>query len=251
MIGRSIRMSPEEQERIERALSLVRRVAREVARCYPFAVSTPADLLGPGTLGLIEADRRFTRDKSASYERYAQLRVRGAMLDAIGSEALPAAKRVELAMERAAARQQILDAEDGGVGPRMAAAPTEDQADAVAEKALALAFGALAITVEPDAEAEAARRETYLLAQEAFRRAFDALLPEQRDLLVLHFEQRRTLEQIAELYETSEKTIRQRLSRATSRLRAAMRARGFTHAPEVVDWVPNSTTRMSGSEDGR
>lgn len=61
---------------------LVRRVARRVARRLPGGCTLEhEDLLAAGTLGLIEAAERFDWTRPEEFERFAEFRIKGAMLD--------------------------------------------------------------------------------------------------------------------------------------------------------------------------
>ncbi|MBI1945889.1 MAG: sigma-70 family RNA polymerase sigma factor [Deltaproteobacteria bacterium] len=61
-------------------LPLVERVAKRVARRLPRSVALD-DLVGAGSLGLIDAVKRFDPARAPSFSAYAELRIRGAILD--------------------------------------------------------------------------------------------------------------------------------------------------------------------------
>src|SRR5690606_13267014 len=61
---------------------LVKRIAYHLAGRLPASVEV-ADLVQAGMLGLIEAAANYTADRGASFETYAGIRIRGAMLDAL------------------------------------------------------------------------------------------------------------------------------------------------------------------------
>lgn len=61
-------------------LPLVERVAKRVARRLPRSVPLD-DLVGAGSLGLIDAVKRFDPARAPSFSAYAELRIRGAILD--------------------------------------------------------------------------------------------------------------------------------------------------------------------------
>ncbi|HUI42979.1 MAG TPA: FliA/WhiG family RNA polymerase sigma factor [Terriglobia bacterium] len=63
-------------------LSLVKRVAHEMREHLPAHVDVD-DLMSAGTLGLIDAVRRFETSKHVKIETYARYRIRGAILDAL------------------------------------------------------------------------------------------------------------------------------------------------------------------------
>ena len=59
---------------------LVRRIAYHLMGRLPPSVDV-GDLMQAGMIGLLEAARNFTTDRAASFETYAGIRIRGAMLD--------------------------------------------------------------------------------------------------------------------------------------------------------------------------
>lgn len=61
---------------------LVKRIAYHLAGRLPASVEV-ADLIQAGMLGLLEAASNYTSDRGASFETYAGIRIRGAMLDAL------------------------------------------------------------------------------------------------------------------------------------------------------------------------
>jgi len=65
---------------IESLIPVVKRVARQVRRRLPDHISLD-DVISSGMIGLVEAVDRFDPDKCGSIERYAKIRIRGAILD--------------------------------------------------------------------------------------------------------------------------------------------------------------------------
>jgi RNA polymerase sigma factor for flagellar operon FliA len=61
---------------------LVKRIAYHLMSRLPASVQAD-DLIQAGTIGLIEASRKFDPNQGASFETYAGIRIRGAMLDEI------------------------------------------------------------------------------------------------------------------------------------------------------------------------
>jgi len=61
-------------------LPFVRKVAARMARQLPSHVSLD-DLVGAGTVGLLEAMRRFRPDRDTKFETFAEFRIKGAILD--------------------------------------------------------------------------------------------------------------------------------------------------------------------------
>ena len=61
-------------------IDLIGRVVQRVASMYPRHVDRQ-ELWNAGALGLVEAARRFDPDAGIPFERYASIRVRGAIID--------------------------------------------------------------------------------------------------------------------------------------------------------------------------
>lgn len=72
----------ERDELIVKLLGLVKRVALEMREHLPAHVDVD-DLVSAGTLGLMDAVRRFDSGKHVKIETYARYRIRGAILDAL------------------------------------------------------------------------------------------------------------------------------------------------------------------------
>lgn len=67
---------------VARHAELVKRIAYHLAGRLPASVEVD-DLIQAGMLGLLEAAANFSPDRGASFETYAGIRIRGAMLDAL------------------------------------------------------------------------------------------------------------------------------------------------------------------------
>ena len=67
-------------ELVRRHAPLVRRIAYHLMGRLPASVDV-GDLIQAGMIGLLEASRNFATDRGASFETYAGIRIRGAMLD--------------------------------------------------------------------------------------------------------------------------------------------------------------------------
>ena len=69
-------------ELIEAHRPLVKRIANHLAARMPASVQID-DLVQSGMIGLLEAAKKYDADKGASFETFAGIRIRGAMLDEI------------------------------------------------------------------------------------------------------------------------------------------------------------------------
>ncbi len=67
---------------VEQHVSLVKRIAYHLVSRLPPSVQVE-DLIQAGMIGLLEAARNYDSDQGASFETYAGIRIRGAMLDEI------------------------------------------------------------------------------------------------------------------------------------------------------------------------
>src|SRR5262245_6579036 len=76
------RAAGETDAMVMRHAELVKRIAYHLAGRLPASVEV-ADLIRAGMLGLLEAASNYTADRGASFETYAGIRIRGAMLDAL------------------------------------------------------------------------------------------------------------------------------------------------------------------------
>ena len=69
-------------ELIERSAPLVKRIAYHLMARLPPSVQVD-DLIQAGMIGLLEASRNYDANQGASFETYAGIRIRGAMLDEV------------------------------------------------------------------------------------------------------------------------------------------------------------------------
>jgi len=67
---------------VRRHAPLVRRIAYHLMGRLPSSVDV-SDLIQSGMIGLLEAAKNFATDRGASFETYAGIRIRGAMLDGL------------------------------------------------------------------------------------------------------------------------------------------------------------------------
>lgn len=74
--------NPDNYALVTRHAELVKRIAYHLAGRLPASVDV-ADLIQAGMLGLLEAAANYAADRGASFETYAGIRIRGAMIDAL------------------------------------------------------------------------------------------------------------------------------------------------------------------------
>jgi RNA polymerase sigma factor for flagellar operon FliA len=73
---------PKAAELVEHHAALVKRIAYHLAGRLPASVEVD-DLIQAGMIGLLEAAAHYSSDRGASFETYAGIRIRGAMIDAL------------------------------------------------------------------------------------------------------------------------------------------------------------------------
>ena len=76
------RSAPDQDALVMRHAELVKRIAYHLAGRLPPSVDV-ADLIQAGMLGLLEAADHYAANRGASFETYAGIRIRGAMIDAL------------------------------------------------------------------------------------------------------------------------------------------------------------------------
>lgn len=109
-------------EVVSQHAELVRRIAHHLAARLPASVDV-RDLVQAGMIGLIEAARQFNAGMGASFQTYAAIRIRGAMIDEIRKgdwvprsvhrrirEAAEATRRIEQRKGQAATAAEVADA---------------------------------------------------------------------------------------------------------------------------------------------
>jgi RNA polymerase sigma factor for flagellar operon FliA len=166
--------TPEILARFHSHLELVDVVARQLVRELGRSVEFD-DLRAMGHQGLLEAARRFDEGRGVSFRRFANYRVRGAMLDGVRKSA-PLPRR---AHERVRALEAALLVAEGAcedaAAPQGAATPDAEAAakkltEHLADIATAMALGLLSTTARGD-EGEPTPLETGLSPEEAVAEA--------------------------------------------------------------------------------
>ena len=219
-------------EVVERHSDLVRRIAHHLAARLPASVEVD-DLVQAGMLGLIEAARNFDSEQGASFETYASIRIRGAMIDEIrkgdwtprsvhrrSREAAEATRRIEQATGRAASAGEVAQAL--GLAPEEYAHLLED---AVSGQVLSLDshiedHGEVGVVApghySPERQLQAAEFREELAAA-------IGQLPEREQLVLsLYYEQELNLREIGAVLGVSESRVCQVHGQAMLRLRARL-----------------------------
>lgn len=232
---------------------LVKRIAYHVAARLPASVDVE-DLIQAGTVGLIEAARHYNGERGASFETYASIRIRGAMVDELRRgdwaprsvhrrhrEIAAAMKTIEQREGREAREEEIIA--ELGLTPeayRLAVA------DAVQCQVLSLD--------EPGDEGresyaapDTGRTPQQALEQEQLQgclvRAIAELPERERLVLSLYYDDEMNLREIGAVLEVSESRVCQIHGQALLRVRARM-ARWATP-------VADRSAASAGAAEGR
>ncbi|MHC9086430.1 RNA polymerase sigma factor FliA [Luteimonas sp. RIT-PG2_3] len=218
---------------VERHGELVRRIAHHLAARLPPSVEID-DLVQAGMLGLIDAARNFQADQGATFETYASIRIRGAMIDEMRRgdwtprsvhrnyrEMIAAVRRVEQETGHTATPAQVAAAMQIPL----------DEYHRLVEDAARGQLASLDAHIEAhDGEPRLATRDNATPARsfedEAFRVALaEAIegLPEREGLVLsLYYEQELNLREIGAVLSVSESRVSQIHGQAMVRLRARL-----------------------------
>ncbi|MDQ6647726.1 MAG: RNA polymerase sigma factor FliA [Pseudomonadota bacterium] len=221
-------------ELVLRHAPLVRRIAYHLMGRLPASVDV-GDLIQAGMIGLLEASRHFAADKGASFETYAGIRIRGAMLDELRrTDWTPRSvhrKTREVAeVVRRIETETGAEAEDTEVMRRLGIGAEEYHqilADAACVRLLSL-------TTSDDSEEGSildVADESSLNPQENIERdgmrdalaeAIDGLPEREKMVMSLYYEQELNLKEIGAVLGVSESRICQIHGQAVIRLRARL-----------------------------
>lgn len=211
-------------------LDLVAIVARQVSRELGTAARHLEDLESAGREGLVSAAKRFDPERGVPFRRFANHRVRGAMIDLLRRESsLPRPTRERLhKMESALSLNEAASEE--------MAAPSAVSADArlaehLANLATAMATGLLCERALDDGESVAVAggenvEDTLAREQlrEVVRAAVDALPEQERKMVVGHYYEGRRFDEVAAEMGLSKSWGSRLHSRAVARLTERLRA---------------------------
>lgn len=101
----------DQTEFVTRHAALVRRIAFHLKSRLPPSVQTD-DLIQAGMIGLLEACRNYDANQGASFETYAGIRIRGAMLDEIRKSDW-APRSLHRKMRQVAEAIRVIEAKEG------------------------------------------------------------------------------------------------------------------------------------------
>ena len=220
-----------EQDRlVEQYAPLVKRIAYHLLGRLPASVQVE-DLMQAGMIGLLEASRKFDFGKGASFETYAGIRIRGAMLDEVrkGDWAPRSVHRntrmVSDAMRAVEARLGR-DAKDHEVAAELEMSLEEYYtilSDTAGSKLFS--FDDLLESGAP-ADVQGGEEPASGLQDERFRAALiaaiDTLPERERLLLSLYYDEELNLKEIGAVLGVSESRVSQLHSQCAARLRSKL-----------------------------
>lgn len=220
-----------DQALIEKYAVLVKRIAHHLMGRLPQNISLD-DLIQAGMIGLLEALRKYDGGRGASFETYAGIRIRGAMLDEVrktdwaprsvhrqGREVSHTIRYLENALGRPATDREI--AEHMGI-------PLNDYYQIINDSVSSRLFSFEQVVMgdtEVEHLAESGPAEGF--SRDEMRRSLtDAIkqLPEREALVLsLYYDEELNLKEIGLVLGVSESRVSQIHSQAMARLRAKLR----------------------------
>ncbi|MBV0934011.1 RNA polymerase sigma factor FliA [Marinobacterium weihaiense] len=223
------------QELIQEYTPLVRRIAHHLMARLPAHVVLD-DLIQAGMMGLLEAARRYDAGKGASFETYAGIRIRGAIIDEVRrGDWTPRsvhrnARRISEAMVQVEHRSGR-DASDAEVAAELGVSVAEYHAllrDSVDSRLFSydqLTDAVDDAPVEQFAAAEPDPRRALESSgfKQALAQAIGALPERERLVLSLYYDEELNLKEIGQVLGVSESRVSQIHSQAALRLRGRLR----------------------------
>jgi RNA polymerase sigma factor for flagellar operon FliA len=213
---------------VTRHAELVKRIAYHLAGRLPPSVDV-ADLIQAGMLGLLEAASNYAANRGASFETYAGIRIRGAMIDALrkldwAPRSVHRKARAVAAAMREVEKETGRDAKDSEIASKMGVELGEYHSivqDAASCRLASLDDATSTITT-PDDSADPFRE----VADEGFRaslaRAIEALPERERLVMSLYYTDGLNLKEIGAVLKVTESRVCQLHGQALVRLKARL-----------------------------
>ena len=222
-------------------MPLVKRIAYHLMGRLPDSVLVD-DLIQAGMLGLLEAVKKYDASQGASFDTYAGIRIRGAMLDEVRrSDWTPRSvhKKSRMVSEAIKEVENKLgrDAKDSDISEHLGI-PIEEYNQILQDSVGCKTFSVEQLAESGEQAIGTGETEIVepsdLLGKEKFQQALvQAIkqLPERERLVIsLYYEEELNLREIGEVLNVSESRVSQISSQATLRLRA-----------RLSDWIDGSS----------
>lgn len=218
----------EADDLVARHAELVKRIAYHLAGRLPASVEV-ADLIQAGMLGLLEAASSYSAGKGASFETFAGIRIRGAMLDALRRLDWAPRSVHRKAREAAAAMREVeletgREARDTEVAARMGV--SLDEYHRVVQDAANCQIASLDDTegeVEvPDHASDPFREVQGGEFREALAAAIAELPERERLVMSMYYDDELNLKEIGAVLSVTESRVCQLHGQALVRLRARL-----------------------------
>jgi RNA polymerase sigma factor for flagellar operon FliA len=218
---------------VEQHAPLVKRIAHHLLARMPASVQVD-DLIQAGLIGLLEASRNYDPSRGASFETFAGIRIRGAMIDEVRKgdwsprSVHRNARRVTDAIKKVEDRENR-DASDVEVAAEMGV--PLDEYHAILKDTSSSKLFSLDEIMEEDSsrhpgQSSSSEDPLSMVAGQRFKEALAeqiAGLPEREKLaLALYYDEELNLKEIGLILEVSESRVSQILSQASKRLRARL-----------------------------
>jgi RNA polymerase sigma factor FliA len=213
---------------VTRHAELVKRIAYHLAGRLPPSVDV-ADLIQAGMLGLLEAASNYAANRGASFETYAGIRIRGAMIDALrkldwAPRSVHRKARAVAAAMREIEKETGRDAKDSEIATKMGVR-IEEYHTIVQDAAscrLASLDDATASATAPDDSADPFRE----VADEGFRaslaQAIEGLPEREKLVMSLYYTDGLNLKEIGAVLKVTESRVCQLHGQALVRLKARL-----------------------------
>ena len=230
----SATQKPDSRKLVEEHGSLVRRIAHHLLARLPSSVNVE-DLVQSGMIGLLEAAANYDASKGASFETFAGIRIRGAMIDEVrrgdwSPRSVHRNARRVAEVIRSIEMRTGVDAADSVVARELGVSLGEYHGmlqDTAGSRLFSLeelidteggAERSLGSMADNPADATAQLRLAQDIGNEIER------LPErERLVLSLYYDEELNLKEIGLVLQVSESRVSQILSQATKRLRARLK----------------------------
>ena len=220
------RATSEADELVMQHAELVKRIAYHLAGRLPPSVEVD-DLIQAGMLGLLEAASHYAANRGASFETYAGIRIRGAMIDALRKLDWAPRSVHRKARAVAAAVQQIeretgRDARDVEIAEKLGVAL--DEYHSIVQNAASCRLATLDDTTAATAadSADPFRETSDDRFREALATAIDSLPERERLVMSLYYTDGLNLKEIGAVLKVTESRACQLHGQALVRLKARL-----------------------------